>query len=209
MATDETLSAHLHLLSAGEREHARRHPLVVRTADGSLPQQVFERWLLINADFLRTYRRFMMVMGTAAPDTRSSKLMFSGLQSIDHEMADVEDFVVRRALAPSSPSPRAMDYTSYVMASSAQGWTRGLIVAYAVEDLFYDAWASVRDKISNDNPYRPFVDAWTNEDQRQYVLGLQALVDALPNSPETERIFRTVLHFEISSWDEAFEPAHP
>ncbi len=209
MSERRGLSAHLREQTAPEWRRALRHPLLQQAANGTLPAEVFDRFVLINTHFLRTYRRFMMVMGTIAPDVRSSKLMFTNLQGIDHEIADGEDFAQRRGLGRPLPSARAMDYTSFVMACSGQGWVRGLVVTYAVESLFYEGWASVRADGGVDPEVFEFVDTWSRGYQADNVDGLRALVDPLPLTPETERAYRSVLRSETAAWDEAFDAAPP
>jgi len=203
------LTTHLRAQTATEWRRALRHPLVQQAASGTLPTEVFERFVLINTHFLRTYRRFIMVMGTIAPDIRSSKLMFAALQGVDHEIADGEEFAERHHLGQPLPSARAMDYTSFVMACSAQGWVRGLVVTYAVESLFYECWATVPEAADVDPEVFEFVDTWSRGYQADNVEGLRALVDPLPLTSEIERTYRSVLRSEIAAWDEAFDAAEP
>lgn len=203
------LAAYLREQATPEWKRALDHPLVQQAAEGTLCAEVFERFVLINTHFLRTYRRFMMVMGTIAPDVRSSKLMFANLQGVDHEIADGEDFAERHGLGRPLPSARAMDYTSFVMACSGQGWGRGLVVTYAVESLFYECWAGVRDGVDVGGEVFEFVDTWTRGYQTDIVDALAALVDQQPLTPEIERTYRSVLRSEIASWDEAFDTGPP
>lgn len=198
------LAAHLRNLTAPEWQRALSHPLLEQVASGTVPMEVFEQFVLINTHFLRTYRRFMMVMGTIAPDVRSSKLMFANFQSVDHEIADGEEFAERHGLGRPLPSARAMDYTSFVMACSGQGWVRGLIVTYAVESLFYECWATVSADAPAASELLEFVDTWSGSYQADNVKALRALVDPLPLASDIERTYRSVLRSEIAGWDEAF-----
>lgn len=209
MAVPGGLAAYLREQTAQEWQRALRHPLVVQTAAGTLPMEVFERFVLINTQFLRTYRRFMMVMGTIAPDVRSSKLMFANFQGVDYEIADSEEFADRHDLSGSPPSARAMDYTSFVMACSGQGWVRGLVVTYALESLFYECWASISPGTEAAPELLEFVDMWSSSYQADNVEALRALVDPLPLTAEIERTYRSVLRSEIAAWDEAFDSAVP
>lgn len=207
MSVPGGLAPHLRKQTAPQWERALRHPLVEQAASGTLPMEVFEHFVLMNTHFLRTYRRFMMVMGTIAPDIRSSKLMFANFQAADHEIADGEEFAERHGLGRPLPSARAMDYTSFVMACSGQGWVRGLIVTYALESLFYECWSTV----SADAVVAPeilgFVDTWSGAFQADNVEALRALVDPLPLTSDIERTYRSVLRLEVDSWDEALAAA--
>lgn len=188
-----------------EWDRALEHPLIQATATGSVDQAVFERWVVLNTQFLRTYRRFFIVMGTLAPDTRSSTVMVQGLRSTDLEIEDAEQYGEKRGLDLSvEPSPPSMDYTSFVMATAAQGWSRGLVAVYGIESVYYDAWLSVRQRVTSKHPYWRFIDLWSNEYQRRYVHDLSVLVDDVEPTTELERIFRSVARLERCSWSEAF-----
>lgn len=203
--TDATAtSAHLRSSNAGEWARARSHPLIVRTADDSISASVFEGWVSSNTHFLRTYRRFLMVMGTLAPDPRGSRLMFQGVQDMDEEIRRAEDFAAQRGInLDAPPSARSMDYSSYCMASVGQGWVRGLVVAFGVEALYYDAWASARASANETGRFWDFIDLWGSSYEADFVAALTVLVDRVELTPELERIFRSTIRLELSSWDEA------
>jgi len=161
--------------------------------------------ITISTQFLRTYRRFLMVMGTLAPDPRGSRLMFQGVQDTDEELRRAEDFAAERGVdLDAAPSARSMDYSSYCMASVGQGWARGLVVAFGVEALYYDAWASAREKADESGRFWDFIDLWSSSYQADFIAGLSVLVDKLEPTPELERIFRSTIRLELASWDEAY-----
>src|SRR5690606_35124200 len=82
MANAVAVPTSVRLREQNEEEWTRalEHPLIKDTAAGTVDDAVFERWVVINTQFLRTYRRFFIVMGTLAPDTRSSPPMVPGRQ---------------------------------------------------------------------------------------------------------------------------------
>jgi thiaminase len=206
-ADGEPTSVHLREQNGDEWVSALEHPLIARTADGTVEDAVFERWVVMNTQFLRTYRRFFIVMGTLAPDTRSTTIMVKGLQSTDYEIEESEQYGEERGLDMSfQPSARSMDYTSFVMATAAQGWARGLVATYGIELLYYDAWAWVRSQVTSSHRFWRFIDLWSNDYQRRYVDDVSTLVDAVPVTTEVERIFRSVTRLERTSWDEACHP---
>lgn len=205
-----TTSARLRAQNAAEWARGMTHPLIVGTADDSVSDLQFGRWLAISDHFLRTYRRFLMVMGTLAPDTRASRLMFTGVQEMDEELRRIGDFAAEHGLdLEAPPSARAMDYSSYVMASVGQGWTRGLVVAFGVESLYYDAWTRARERVVPGARFWEFVDLWSSGYQAELVAGVSQLVDKLEPTAELERIFRNTLRFELASWDEAWQLEPP
>lgn len=197
-------SAHLRAQNTSEWARGLSHPLIVSTADDSISDAEFARWITINTHFLRTYRRFLMVMGTLAPDSRASRLMFQSVQEMDEQLRWVDEFAAEHQVdLEVPPSARSMDYSSYCMASVGQGWARGLVVAFGVESLFYDAWTRARESAVEGARFWKFIDVWSSGYQAEFVAGLSRLVDKLEPTPELERIFRSTIRLELASWDEA------
>lgn len=182
---------------------AEGHLVVSGVVDGTLPDEVFDRLLVINTFFLRTYRRFLQVMGTLAPDPRSSALMFEGLRGVDVELRHTGAYAAAAGIdIEAPPTARAMDYASYVMASVGEGWWRGLAVAFACETVFHHAWRGAAAAVPADSPRATFVLSW-GPDSDRFVDGLVAQMDKLPWTPELSRVVGHVLELEISNWDEA------
>ncbi len=204
-AVGEPTSAYLRGLHADDWALAIEQPLITETADGTIDDAVFDRWIIMNTQFLRTYRRFFIVMGTLAPDTRSSTLMVKGLQSTDYEIEESEQYAEQHGIELAyEPSAQSMDYSSFVMATASQGWSRGLVATFGIEALYYDTWAWVRRQVTPDHRFWRFIDLWSNDFQRRYARDLSLLVDAVPVTTELERIFRSVTRLERASWDEAY-----
>ena len=182
------------------------HPLVRAVRDGTCSAEMFDRLLVINSFFLRTYRRFLQVMGTLAPDPRSSALLFEGLRGVDLELArtaaHAEETGLRLDVAPSA---RSEDYASYVMASVGEGWWRGLAVAFACETVFHHAWRSAAATQTDDATRAAFLLTW-GPDSDRFVQGLVTEMDRLPWTPELSKVVGHVAGLEIASWDEAFAP---
>lgn len=204
-AGSERTSGRLRAQNASEWARGMSHPLVLRTADDSISQAQFARWITINTNFLRTYRRFMMAMGTLAPDARASRLWFLAVQEMDEELRRVDQFAAEHHVnLDAPPTARSMDYSSYCMASVGQGWGRGLVVAFGVESLHYDAWTRARETAVPGARFWEFIDVWSSGHQAELVAGLSLLVDKLEPTAELERVFRSTVRLELASWDEAY-----
>jgi len=204
-STLDAPSARLRAQNAAEWSRGITHPLILSTADDSITPSAFARWIVLTSHFLRTYRRFLMVMGTLAPDTRASRLLFQGVQELDEELRRIDEFADGHGLdLATPPSAHSMDYSSYCMASVGQGWARGLVVAFGVESLHLDAWTRAREHAVPEATYRDFIDMWSSGYQAEFVAGVSRLVDRLELTPELERIFRTTVRLELASWDEAY-----
>ncbi|MGH3497939.1 MAG: hypothetical protein ACRDP1_10800 [Nocardioidaceae bacterium] len=187
-----------------EWARATSHPLIGGVADGSLDDAAFGRWLTINLDFLRTYRRFLIAMGTLSPDARGSRLMFEGVRGLDREVRDANHWLTGRDIrADGQPSPAAMDYTSYCMAALGAGWSRGVCVAYGFESVYYDAWSHGLETAVPGGRFGRFLESWGGVDSMLFVSRLEVLVDKVPWALDLSRTFGRVVRLEINAWDEA------
>jgi thiaminase len=190
-------------------DRAVDHPLVRAVRDGTCSTETFDRLLVINSFFLRTYRRFLQVMGTLAPDPRSSALLFEGLRGVDVELARTASHAEETGLRLDvAPSARSEDYASYVMASVGEGWWRGLAVAFACETVFHHAWRSVEATDTEDSTRALFLLSW-GPDSNRFVHGLVTEMDRLSWTPELSKVVGHVAVLEMASWDEAITPADP
>lgn len=191
-------------------ERAARHPVVAAVTDADAADDVFDRLLVINSFFLRTYRRFLQVMGTLAPHPRASALLFEGLRGVDVELAHTAAHAKAVGLdLDVAPSARSEDYASYVMASVGEGWWRGLAVAFSCETIFHHAWRGVAASVSPQSARGLFVMSW-GPDSDRFVNGLVTEMDRLSWTPELSRVVAHVAELEMASWDEAMlKPGEP
>jgi thiaminase len=191
-------------------ERAAKHPVVAAVTDVDATGDVFDRLLVINSFFLRTYRRFLQVMGTLAPHPRASALLFEGLRGVDVELARTAEHAKDAGLdLDIVPSARSEDYASYVMASVGEGWWRGLAVAFSCETIFHHAWRGVAASVSPQSARGLFVMSW-GPDSDRFVNGLVTEMDRLSWTPELSRVVAHVAELEMASWDEALlHPGEP
>lgn len=184
-------------------ERAMRHPLVEAVTDMDASHEVFDRLLVINRFFLRTYRRFLQALGTLAPHPRAAALLFEGLRGVDVELMRTAAHADATGLdLDVPPSARSEDYASYVMASVGEGWWRGLAVAFACETVFHHAWRGVAASVPPQSIRGVFLLIW-GPDSDRFVNGLTAEMDRLPWTPELSRVVAHVAELELASWDEA------
>lgn len=191
-------------------ERAARHPVVSAVTDVDAASNVFDRLLVINSFFLRTYRRFLQVMGTLAPHPRASALLFEGLRGVDVELARTVEHARTAGLdLEAAPSARSEDYASYVMASVGEGWWRGLAVAFSCETIFHHAWRGVAASVTPQSARGLFIMSW-GPDSDRFVDGLATEMDRLSWTPELSRVVAHVAELEMASWDEAMlDPGEP
>ena len=178
------------------------HPFVQRTSDGSLPRATFDRWLTEDHFFVLSFRAFLEALAAAAPDDQAREVLAGGLAALVPELELFESEAAERGLdLTAEPSLLNLGYSSYLLASVAEGWPVGITVLYAVEKAYYDAWASVRDSTGPDTPYAGFIANWSSPEFSGYVDQLGALVDREELTDAMSRGFDRVVRFELAFWD--------
>jgi len=178
------------------------HPFVTETSAGSLPPATFDRWLVEDYFFVRTFHSFLKELSAVAPDSDARAILAGGLAALGPELALFEREAAARGLDLSTePSLLNLGYSSYLLASVAEGWPVGITVLYAVERAYYDAWASVRDTTSPATPYAEFIANWSSPEFASYVDRLAWLVDREEPTAPMRRAFYRVTRFELAFWD--------
>jgi thiaminase len=179
-----------------------RHPFIVATADGLLPSATFDRWLTEDYFFVLSFRAFLQALHEIAPDDNARDVLAGGLAALAPELAMFEREAAARGLSlGSEPSLVNLGYSSYLLASVAEGWPVAVTVLYGVERAYYDAWAAVRDRTDPETPYAEFIANWSSPEFAAYVDRLAALVDREPPTRQSVRAFDRVVRFELAFWD--------
>ena len=96
------------------------------------------------------------------------------------------------------------------MASAFQrSYTEGYTVLYAAEKAYRDSWLVVKDGLSTDSKWYPFVENWAGEEFAAYVKYLEAELDELAaDAGITElahmsELFEITTKYEVAFWEMA------
>lgn len=201
------------LLLSGHRDLWARlvtHPFVAATADGTLPEDAFARWLLHDHAFVVGFRRFVGRLVELAPSEPARDMLTGSLVTLQPELELFRAEAARRGVdLDAEPSLTAVGYTSYLLAATADGWPVALTVLYGAEKAYVDAWSAVRARADESSPYWGFVDNWSSPAFRSWVDAVAELVDDLPWSAELDRTFARVVRFELAFWDDVWATAPP
>ncbi|MFC0627119.1 transcriptional regulator [Kribbella deserti] len=198
----ETTSNALLTAQAGLWRQILAHPFVTKTSAGTLPAATFDRWLIEDHYFVRTFRVFLDELTQVAPSDEARAVLAGGLAALEPELALFEREAATRGLnLDVEPSPINLGYSSYLLASVRDGWPVGITVLYGVEKAYYDAWASVRDTTGAETPYAGFIANWSSPDFAAYVADLAGLVDQVEPTPAMHQAFGRVARFELAFWD--------
>jgi len=121
------------------------HPFVVAAADGTLPVEAFERWLVEDHYFVMGFRRFLARMVELAPTEAGRDLLATGLAALQPELELFRQEAGARGLELGrEPGPTTVGYTAFVQAAPADGFAAALVVLYGAERAYFDAWSAVR-----------------------------------------------------------------
>ncbi len=185
-----------------------RHPFVTATADGSLPEPVFDRWLVEDHAYVVEFRRFLAALVVTAPDEPSRDVLAGGLGPLQSELDLFRGHAARRGLSlTGEPAPTTLGYSSFLHASVLDGFPVGLTVLFGAEKAYFDAWETVGRRAAATSPYRSFIDAWSSSGFGRWVDDLGRLLDAVsPGGPSEaqRRAFDRVLRFERRFWDAVY-----
>jgi thiaminase/transcriptional activator TenA len=180
-----------------------RHPFLTAAADGSLPADAFGRWLVEDHHFVVGFRRFLARLVELAPHEPARDVLAGGLGALQAELDLFRTEADVRGLdLGGEPSPTTLGYTSYLLASTADGWPTALTVLYGAEKAYFDAWSAVRADTADQpsgSPYAAFVENWSSPAFGAWVDTVAALVDELPSADHAT--FDRVVRFEARFWD--------
>jgi len=177
-----------------------RHPFLLAAADGSLASETFDRWLVEDHHFVVGFRRFLARLVELAPTEDGRDLLVAGLGALQAELNLFRAEASTRGLdLDTEPSLTTLGYTSYLLASPADGWDAAVTVLFGAEKAYFDAWSTVRAGADPSSPYWRFVDNWSSPAFGEWVDGIGGLVDALARPDH--RSFRRVVRFELAFWD--------
>jgi thiaminase len=178
------------------------HPFVAQTSAGTLPRSAFDRWLVEDHYFVRSFRSFLSDLVAIAPDDDARDVLEGGLAALVPELALFEAAAAERGLdLEAEPSLLNLGYSSYLAASVLADWPVAITVLYAVEKAYYDAWASVRDTTGPDTQYAGFIANWSSPEFAAYVEQLGVLVDREELTADLTLAFDRVVRFELAFWD--------
>ena len=168
---------------------------------GSLPEAVFNRWLVQDYLFVQGFAPFVAL--TAAKAERPAQsVVIGGLAALDAELQWFEDHLQARGLDPTTPPhPTCRRYIDFLIVTGYSQPKEVLLTPlYGVEAPYTVAWG----RLEPTGPYAMFIDRWTNPEFQVYVVELQKLADDHPHEGQQE-IFNEVMRHEHAFWRMTWE----
>jgi thiaminase len=184
---------------------ATQHPFLTGVRDGTLPEAVFNEWLVQDYHFVTDLLRFQARLLARAPRAAQAVLAHGAVALVE-ELAWFEQHAGTRGLDLSAPpSPAAVSYAELLQRLDGTDVEVALTMLWAVERVYLDAWSHAAPGAP---AYREFVDHWTTTQFRQYVAALAtAADDALAHVGDAAGVYRwftEVINAETNFWDMAW-----
>ncbi len=180
---------------------ATRARFLDAVADGTLPAEAFQRWLVQDYLFARGATTFLAVMIAKAPRP-AHKLLVGGLAALDVELDWFESHVTRLRLDRSAPPhPVCRRYLDILIAAAyMQPFEVLTAVLFGAEVSYLAAWSALRPE----GPYAEFIRRWSSQAFVEYVRGLLDLTRRYPH-PQQQALFDDVLRHEHDFWQMTWE----
>jgi len=192
-------------------ERMLAHPFLVQTCDGIIADETFARWMRQDYLFVAQGVRFLAALLARAPARHRDPLAES-IEALRKELVLFEEQAgkVGVELAGARPAFIAHAYMQFLMATAlGAAYAEAYTVLYVAECAYHDSWRVVRDGISPNSKWLPFVDNWASDAFGQYVASLESEVDPLAaDAGADERggmaeLFELTTYYEIAFWEMA------
>ncbi|MBI4463687.1 MAG: TenA family transcriptional regulator [Acidobacteria bacterium] len=170
-------------------------------ADGSLPAEALDRWLVQDYHFADALTIFQAIALAKTPRQLREPLM-SGLMALDSEMKWFEEMARKRGLDLKSPlHPAGRRYRDFLLrVAYTESYPVLFPVLFAVEVSYWAAWS----RLPQQGPYQELVQRWSSPQFGQYVDTLRTLAEQHPHE-SAQAYFEEVLNHERDFWTMAWE----
>ena len=178
-------------------QQAISHRFLDGVRSGALPSGAFEAWLVQDYLFVTDLLVFQARLLASAP-LSAQAVLSGGVMALESELSWFEEQAARRGLelaADRLPATRA--YAAELERLAAAPFPVAMTALWAMERAYLDAWQSA---VPGTEPYREFVQHWTQPDFRAYVSDLEKhTVD----SAQAEAIWFRIVGLERDFWSMA------
>ena len=198
------------------RARIRNHPFNQGIADGSLPSEVFEHYVLQDALYLDGYARALAACAAQAPDADTVSVFAasaSGAIAVERQLhaGFFETLGVSQArVAETEASPTCLAYTSYLLGLAHAGGFPALVAG--ILPCFWVYWEVGQDIASRthrENPYRAWIDTYSDPTFGESVKRVIGITDEAARVnphrvPSMETAFVRSTQYEWMFWDAAW-----
>lgn len=190
------------------------HPFLTGLADGTLPADAFEYYVVQDALYLRQYARALAVVAGRAPDAGASEMFARhaadalAVERTLHDSLLVDLGVDPAAAAVAEMAPTTLAYTSYLLAAVHGGsYPEGVGAVLPCYWIYQEVGGHLLRRGSPDPRYRRWIDTYGGDEFAAVVRDVLAVTDALgaglaaDERARVHRHFRTTSRYEWMFWD--------
>ncbi len=195
----------------------RAMPFNARLADGTLPPEVFRRYVIQDAHYLEGFARALARAAAVAPDAAAvAQLSGAAAGAIAVERRLHEHYLAlygvdAATFAATEPSPACDHYVCFLIAAVSRSVAEGVAALLPCFWVYRDVGHAIHGLAIPDNPYRAWIDTYASAEFDAAVTGMAALADRLAASAGPDErarmraaFARSVMH-EWLFWDGAWQ----
>lgn len=186
-------------------------------ADGTLPRETFQFYMLQDSLYLDGYSRALSLLSARSPET-GMMLEFAQAAQVAlvverslHEGVFRDYGLDPAVVAAAEPSPTCLGYVNFLIATCHQASVEEAVAAVLPCFWVYqEVGNAIHERAAADNPYRAWIDAYASEDFAAAVRRVIEITDrlALHASPRAvdgmTRAFIRSVQYEWMFWDSAY-----
>jgi thiaminase/transcriptional activator TenA len=190
------------------------HPFVTGLADGTLPPEAFEFYVLQDALYLRKYAQALAAVGSRAPDTAATEMFArhaAGVVSAElslHRTLFAELGIDPASLGEVQEAPTTLAYTSYLLATTFNGsYAEGVGAVLPCYWIYAEVGKHLLERGSPNPHYQQWIDTYGGDefgDEAGEVIAVTDKLAAEITAGERERVrghFRATSRYEWMFWD--------
>ncbi|KAI8578209.1 hypothetical protein K450DRAFT_248674 [Umbelopsis ramanniana AG] len=232
------LTEHLLALDPESYHAATHHRLLIEIGNLEVTPRHLSSWIVEDKFYTGGYVNMLETMLSRLPQTKITttgskdttdslyNLLFFAHENIIREANFFQTLLARYNIASDNVKnmrPLTKQYTDFqqkVAEESGEGLGKALVLLWAMERVFFDAWSHaktlLKDHLPTENEsshiktIRELVENWSNQEFEQFVDECAKQVDNLSMSDkdklaEYERVYHEMLVFEQQFWDLAYD----
>lgn len=195
-------------------EACLRHPFVRGIADGTLPAEVFGRYVAQDAFYLEAFFRAYALAAARCEGRHQAAVAFHRLMGGVLEELEMHAGHAARLgldLRAVTPAPATAAYVGFLLDVA---WSAGLGQTIAAMTPCMRLYAFLGQTIAPhavaDNPYRGWIDTYSAPAMEELATTLETLLDELAeDGEEAGRLYRRAMECELAFFDASFDESPP
>jgi len=187
-------------------------------AAGTLSHERFSFYIQQDAAYLGQFARVLAIAAAKAPNTETlHRFMHFALGAITVEQALHERYLIafgisRADPASTEPAPDCLAYTSFLLAAAYhEPWEVLIAALLPCFRLYWDVGQAIAGHAAADNPYRDWIDTYSDQSFGDAVLALMTIVNHAAETT-SRNVRQSMLHahrratqYEFLFWEGAYQ----